>query len=46
MKKIAIIFAFALLLGTSLSSCRSSKPPCPAYQAVNIELNDTHILAK
>lgn len=38
MKKIAIIFAVALLIGISLSSCRSNKPPCPAYDAVdNIE---------
>ena len=46
MKKIAIIFAFALLLGVSLSSCRSSKPPCPAYQAIQIENVDTQDLAK
>ncbi len=37
MKKIALIFIFALLLGISFSSCRSSKPPCPAYDAVDIE---------
>jgi len=42
MKKIAIIFAFALLLGISLSSCRSNKPPCPAYESVSVEqvIND------
>ncbi|MBN2663881.1 MAG: hypothetical protein JXR68_09550 [Bacteroidales bacterium] len=46
MKKIAIIFAFALLLGVSLSSCRSTKPPCPAYQAINVEQVITNNLSR
>ena len=46
MKKIAIIFAFVLLLGVSLSSCRSSKPPCPAYSSVQLHQVQTPDLAK
>jgi hypothetical protein len=45
MKKAVLIIAFALLLGISLISCRGSKPPCPAYQAVQIE-NISNNLAK
>ena len=41
MKKLAIVFAFALLLGVSLSSCRSLKPPCPAYDTAQVEQIDT-----
>lgn len=35
MKKTAIILLVALFsLGLFLSSCRSVKPPCPAYSSV------------
>ncbi len=39
MKKIILIFAVLVLLGTALSSCKSNKPPCPAYG--QIETADT-----
>jgi len=36
MKKTAIIFVFLFTLGILASSCRSTKPPCPAYSSVEI----------
>ncbi len=38
MKKILIIIVFVFILGTVLSSCKSSK--CPAYSKNNTEQND------
>ena len=36
MKKTSIILALVFLLAMSLSSCRSTKPPCPAYSSVDV----------
>jgi len=38
MKKLAIILLFGIILGLFAQSCRSTKPPCPAYQA---QINNT-----
>ncbi len=46
MKKIGIILAFVFLLALSLSSCRSTRPPCPAYQASNTIQVDNQNIAK
>jgi len=32
MKKIFVLLAVLVVVGVSVSSCRSSKPPCPAYK--------------
>lgn len=38
MKKSLLIVAALVLIGMALSSCGSSKPPCPAYRTqVDIE---------
>lgn len=34
MKKTFLILAFVAIVGTVLSSCKSNKPPCPAYSQV------------
>jgi len=39
MKKIAIAIIIVFFIGLSLSSCRSTKPPCPAYTTVQVENN-------
>ncbi len=35
MKKIIIGLVLAAFMAISLTSCRSTKPPCPAYSSVN-----------
>ncbi len=38
MKKTLIIVAALVFIGIALSSCGSSKPPCPAYRTqANVE---------
>lgn len=35
MKKLLLILAIALFAGSVLTSCKSNKPPCPAYKSFN-----------
>lgn len=39
MKKFIISLIIVFVVAISLSACRSTKPPCPAYQANNIGLS-------
>ncbi len=36
MKKTAIIFVVLFAIGILANSCRSTKPPCPAYSSVEV----------
>ncbi len=40
MKKILLIFAAFIILGTVFSSCQLQKPLCPAYSQVEVETPD------
>ncbi len=46
MKKITLILAFVFLVAIALSSCRSSRPPCPAYSSVNSVHVDNQNISK
>ena len=43
MRKIAVIFAILLMLGIFASSCRTTKPPCPAYSSTELPVEQNNL---